>query len=119
MAPAEADASGLPDDVGEPAGRPKDGSTEVSEDGTTDDDTSYAWKVSILLFGMLAERLGRRSIELAVAEGSTALDVIERFGLESWLDEGLSVAIDGQIGDASRVLRDGAEIALLPPVSGG
>jgi molybdopterin converting factor small subunit len=72
-----------------------------------------------LLFGQLAEHLEQRRIDVAVYEGTTAAELIERFGLTDWLARGVSVAIDGEIGDTDRILHDGAEIALLPPVSGG
>ncbi len=85
----------------------------------TDEEVQYAWKVSLLLFGPLAEQFGQRRIDFAVLEGSRAIDAIERFQLGERLTEGLSVAIDGKVGPADRMLHDGAEIALLPPVSGG
>jgi len=40
-------------------------------------------------------------------------------GLTEWISFGLSVAMNGHRCDVNTVIEDGAEIALLPPVSGG
>ncbi len=79
-----------------------------------------AVKVKMLFFGPLAERLGEREIEVALEQGTTGTQLIERFELSDFLDSGLRVAIDGQIGASlDTPLRDSCEVAFLPPVSGG
>jgi len=79
-----------------------------------------AVKVRMLLFGPLAESMGEREIDVALELGTTALQLIERFDLAGHLNEGLRVAIDGQIGASlDTPLADSSEVALLPPVSGG
>ena len=79
-----------------------------------------AGKVRMLFFGRLAERLGEREIEVALELGTTAEQLIERFELSDFLDSGLRVAIDGQIGASLQApLADSSEVAFLPPVSGG
>jgi molybdopterin converting factor small subunit len=40
-------------------------------------------------------------------------------GLTGWLENGLTVAINGDRCDIQNILSNGDEIALLPPVSGG
>ena len=83
-------------------------------------DTEKAVKVRMLFFGPLAERLGEREIEVALKFGATAEQLIDRFELSEYLDSGLRVAIDGQIGASlDAPLADSSEIAFLPPVSGG
>ena len=83
-------------------------------------DTEKAVKVRMLFFGPLAERLGEREIEVALKFGTTAEQLIDRFELSGYLDSGLRVAIDGQIGASlDAPLADSSEIAFLPPVSGG
>ncbi len=80
----------------------------------------FALKVKMLFFGPLAERMGEREIEVAVLAGSSARDLIDRFRLTPMLDTGLRVAVNGVIGaDLDAELSDAAEIAFLPPVSGG
>ena len=79
-----------------------------------------AIKVKMLFFGPLAESMGQRVIEVALVQGSSARDLIDRFRLTPMLDSGLRVAIDGVVGaDLDEILSDASEIAFLPPVSGG
>ena len=79
-----------------------------------------AIKVKMLFFGPLAESMNQREIEVALLQGSSARDLIDRFRLTPMLDSGLRVAIDGIVGaDLDESLSDASEIAFLPPVSGG
>lgn len=79
-----------------------------------------AIKVKMLFFGPLAESMGQREIEVALLQGSSARDLIDRFRLTPMLDSGLRVAIDGVLGaNLDESLKDTSEIAFLPPVSGG
>ena len=79
-----------------------------------------AIKVKMLFFGPLAESMGQREIEVALLQGSSARDLIDRFRLTLMLDSGLRVAIDGVVGaDLDESLSDASEIAFLPPVSAG
>ena len=79
-----------------------------------------AIKVKMLFFGPLAESMGQREIEVALLQGSSTRDLIDRFRLTPMLDSGLRVAIDGAVGaDLDEILSDASEIAFLPPVSGG
>ena len=83
------------------------------------DDAVKAWKISILVFGPLREHIGNERIELSVVTKTTVRDIIKQFNLEKWIELGLNAAIDGNICSLDSILHDGAEIALLPPVSGG
>ena len=76
-------------------------------------------KMVVMAFGPLAERLGGRRHELTAASGSTIHDLVVSMGLTEWISFGLSVAMNGHRCDGNTVIEDGAEIALLPPVSGG
>ena len=79
-----------------------------------------AIKVKMLFFGPLAESMGQREIEVALLQGSSARDLIDRFRLTPMLDSGLRDAIDGVVGaDLDENLYDASEIAFLPPDSGG
>jgi len=83
-------------------------------------DYGRAIKVTMLMFGPLAERIGTREIEVTMPDGTTLIQLAERFGLEEMLDSGMRVAIDGIFEpNTSRELHDLAEVAFLPPVSGG
>ena len=86
------------------------------------EDSQYvrAIKVRVLTFGPLTEMLGAREIEVALGEGTTVMQLTERFQLISMIESGLRVAIDGEITTNLGVpLHDAAEVAFLPPVSGG
>ena len=83
-------------------------------------DYGRAIKVTMLMFGPLAEKIGTREIEVSMPDGTTLIQLAERFGLEEMLDSGMRVAIDGIFEpNISRELHDSAEVAFLPPVSGG
>ena len=80
-------------------------------------------QLTVLFFAQARERAGIATASIAVPDGarvSDALDEIVRAhpALEP-LRGHLAVAQDGVIVRADDVLRDGAELALLPPVSGG
>ena len=84
------------------------------------DQGDHAIKVKMLFFGPLAESMGQREIEVALLQGSSARDLIDRFRLTTMLESGLRVAINGVIGAGlDESLSDASEIAFLPPVSGG
>ena len=83
-------------------------------------DYGRAIKVTMMMFGPLAEKMGAREIEVSMPDGTTLIQLAERFGLEGMLDSGMRVAIDGIFEpNKHRELHDSAEVAFLPPVSGG
>ena len=63
------------------------------------EDSEYerAIKVRVLTFGPLTEMLGAREIEVALGEGTTVMQLTERFQLISMIESGLRVAVDGEI----------------------
>ena len=80
-------------------------------------------KIRLVAFASAAEAIGAGELELEVAEGSRASD-LEPVLLERYPELGpiwgrLAVAVDGKIGAEDAPLGEGAEVALLPPVSGG
>ena len=74
--------------------------------------------VSVVAFGPLSEEIQRQQ-ELEIAKHSTIQDLIDLMELQKWVDNGLTVAINGDICSIEQVLSNADEIALLPPVSGG
>jgi molybdopterin converting factor small subunit len=76
-------------------------------------------KIAVMAFGPLAERLGGRRHELTVSLNSTIRDLVVDLGLTEWISFGLSVAMNGNRCSMDTIVEDGAEVALLPPVSGG
>ncbi|MBS1823343.1 MAG: MoaD/ThiS family protein [Acidobacteria bacterium] len=75
-------------------------------------------RVRLLYFGVLKESLGRESEMLELADGACVEDVMARFEQEGWT-RSIAVAVNREYARREDVLRDGDEVALLPPVSGG
>lgn len=80
-------------------------------------------RVRVLYFGVLKETFGREDEMLEMAEGADVgglLAICRDRGLApASLWESLAVAVNEEYARVGQVLRDGDEVALLPPVSGG
>lgn len=78
-------------------------------------------RVRVLYFGVLKDMAGREREERGLAEGSAVgelLMILER-EKPSTVWRHLAVAVNREYAPVTAVLRDGDEVALLPPVSGG
>jgi MoaE-MoaD fusion protein len=80
-------------------------------------------RVKVLFFGMLKDLAGKDSDTLELSDGARVEDLLQfwrgsiaRF---SEYEKSLALAVNQQYAPASTVLRDGDEVAVLPPVSGG
>ncbi len=80
-------------------------------------------KVHVLFFAQARERAGTASRELSLPDGSRVEDAVAALGREHPSLESLwptlAIAVGGRIARRDATLTDGAEVALLPPVSGG
>ena len=80
-------------------------------------------RVRVLYFGVLKEIFGRENEMLEMAEGVDVAGLLAicrgRGRAPASLWESLAVAVNQEYARGGRVLRDGDEVALLPPVSGG
>ncbi len=78
-------------------------------------------RVRLLYFGVLKDVLGREREERALHEGCSLGALLRELegGAESPVWRTLAVAVNQEYVPAATVLRDGDEVALLPPVSGG
>jgi len=80
-------------------------------------------RVRLLAFASAADALGAAERELELAAGTTVGALRARLAAEHPallpLLPRLAVAVDGEVMDDAAAVRDGAEVALLPPVSGG
>ena len=80
-------------------------------------------KIRLLAFATAADALGTGERELEMPDGSRISDLRSRLDhdhpgmIPLW--PRLAVALDGRIVPPDTPLEDGAEVALLPPVSGG
>jgi molybdopterin converting factor subunit 1 len=82
-----------------------------------------AAKAKVRLFARLRELAGARELEVELGEGLTAADVYallaRRYPALAGLDESLMYAVNAQYVPPDHQVRDGDEVALIPPVSGG
>lgn len=80
-------------------------------------------KIRLLAFASAGDALGASEMELELPDGSRVADLRVRLDREypklGPLWPRLALAVDGSIVSADAPLVDGAEVALLPPVSGG
>ena len=79
--------------------------------------------ITVKWFAMLRDVAGAEACALAVEPGTTAEAVraalLARYpGLRHWLPY-VRLALNREYGSWDAVLRDGDELALIPPVSGG
>ncbi|MGE5712657.1 MAG: molybdopterin converting factor subunit 1 [Betaproteobacteria bacterium] len=84
-------------------------------------------KVTVLYFAALRERVGRAREECELPAGVDTVD-----GLRAWLvtrgepwagafaaTKHMRAAVDQSMADGHALLRDNAEVAFFPPVTGG
>ncbi len=86
-------------------------------------DASSPIRVRVLFFAMAQELAGTSQVDLELAGPTTAADVetclAERY---PWLGTKLTsyrIAVDREFASADAPVVDGAEVAIIPPVSGG
>lgn len=78
--------------------------------------------VTVLLFASYADALGKSSIELDVAPGSTVRDILGTLATMPGGDRlppRPLVAVNETYANVSTELRGGEEVAVIPPVAGG
>jgi molybdopterin converting factor subunit 1 len=79
--------------------------------------------VTVRLFARLRELAGGAETTLELLEGATAKDawaaLIERYPEMQAYSSSISCAVNEDYSRMSAPLRDGDEVAFLPPVSGG
>ena len=79
-----------------------------------------AVKIKLLFFGSLAESMGQREIEVVLSKGTTINQLLDRFQLSDIVNNGVKVAINGEIiQNHGEIIADSSEVAFLPPFSGG
>jgi len=74
--------------------------------------------VQVLFFGSIADRLEKHRCSLSVDESMTVEDVVCIVGCAGI--KPLLVAVNQeQVNDMNLIVKDGDEVALMPPFSGG
>jgi len=84
---------------------------------------STQMKLEVLFFGVLKDVLGRSSDTVDLPEGVRVREVLLYYARESPRFEAmvpsLAISVNREYSGADRALREGDEVGLLPPVSGG
>ena len=80
-------------------------------------------RVRVLPFGVSKDWLGVAAVTVEMPEGASAADLLEHLtasvaGPVQFL-RGIAVSVNAEYATAGHLLRDGDEVGLLPPVSGG
>lgn len=82
-------------------------------------------KIRVLLFSVLQDLAGAAEIEESLDECREwrVSDLLERLyqrheGLRTW-DAQILVAVDHEYAERDAILKDGQEVAIMPPVQGG
>ena len=77
----------------------------------------------LLAFASASDLLGTDAVAIEVPEGldvaALRAELARRYPALEALWPRLAIGVDGVIADADTPLREGSEVALLPPVSGG
>jgi len=80
-------------------------------------------RVRVLYFGVLKDLFGGESEMMELGQSASVEDLLAvcrgRFAGRDGLWESLAVAVNQEYARRGDALKDGDEVALLPPVSGG
>jgi molybdopterin synthase catalytic subunit len=80
-------------------------------------------EVNVRLFAGLHDMIGKRDIVLDLPSGATIGDLRDRLGEEYPIVQPflttLVCAVDEEYVPSEHVLREGDDVALIPPISGG
>ena len=79
-------------------------------------------RIRVLLFGPIADAVGRSEADLDLDDGARAGDVapaLERDHPDLVTGGAFALAVNAAYASAEQELVDGDEVALIPPVSGG
>ena len=78
--------------------------------------------IQVKLFAVMAQRAGVREVGLELPNNSSAsavrAAVLQKFPDLSW-PAGTMLAVNQEYAGPETALRDGDEVAIIPPVSGG
>lgn len=78
-------------------------------------------QIQVLPFGVLKDALGHSTVTVDVPESATVADLLAQLKQRhpAAMLRGIAVSVNAEYAVASHVLREGDEVGLLPPVSGG
>ena len=78
-------------------------------------------KIRVLCFGVLKEWLGGDASTLELPDDTTVAGMLEQISARraTQFMRGIAVSVNAEFATTTQILRDGDEVGLLPPVSGG
>jgi molybdopterin synthase catalytic subunit/molybdopterin converting factor small subunit len=80
-------------------------------------------KVGVLFFGVLKELVGRADDTVQLPDGASVREILLYYSQKAppfgAMAASLAVSVNQEYSELDRVLHDGDEVGLLPPVSGG
>src|SRR4030095_11148525 len=80
-------------------------------------------RVAVKLFGWIREAVGEKELSVELPDGASARDLrrrlADRYGVFDRFGDRLAVSVQLEVVPLDTTLRDGDEVAFLPPVSGG
>ena len=80
-------------------------------------------RIHVLFFASLRERARTHEVDQDLTSGRTVGDLwdllVERYPAIEPMGASVSFAVNQEYADRAHSLRDGDEVALIPPVSGG
>jgi molybdopterin synthase catalytic subunit len=80
-------------------------------------------QIKVRLFAAIAEAAGERALAIELPEGATAADardaVAAQFPVAALACARVALAVNAAYASPEQPLREGDEVALIPPVSGG
>jgi molybdopterin converting factor subunit 1 len=78
-------------------------------------------RIRVLYFGVLKDVMGHSGTEMNLKSGASVgeLMAIHRASAKAAVWDSVAVAVNQEYARVGDVLKDGDEVALLPPVSGG
>lgn len=83
----------------------------------------FAVRVQVKLFAAAREIVGQRELSLDLEEGSTVSDLMEHFFVRyprlREMAGSLLLAVNREFSEPTAKLREGDEVGVIPPVSGG
>lgn len=80
-------------------------------------------KIRVQLFSRLRDTVGNEYVDLEVKDGAKVNDLLEKLfarfpALQTW-EQSILVGAGVEFVDRDYLLREGEEIAIMPPVQGG
>ncbi|HEY1766969.1 MAG TPA: molybdenum cofactor biosynthesis protein MoaE [Terracidiphilus sp.] len=78
-------------------------------------------QIHVMPFGVLKDWLGSAPVSVQLREGASVAELLEQLGgrVSAPVLQGIAVSVNAEYATATQILRDGDEVGLLPPVSGG